>query len=571
MITFARCFIGVGFIYMSIKVCEHWGRAYHLHHLLVMESYLDRSHNFWERGSMSWLPISWKNGAMEFRIMHHILCEHFMIQRSACAFDEYVHRIFEKFLLRIIGMHEIDWFLICCVALLNWLRLQYGLDVHDCLREPKAELYCVETGDPECLCHKVAAMQNFVIIGFTVLAFTIVLAVTSRVYELRIMSRSGVHTSDDYALYLDSAEKEAQRQVVTDRKRFNADTLKDAVMRMKELAEEAKAKEDNWWLSLLIDGSHDCYLTMTCPGCLLRRPQGSWHRCGRFLEKPQKKAVTRSGKPMIIQDFDEEEEEGETGSWGGSSATASVRAGAPGNGNNPTPSPTSNKSAANASAGGPQTVLVANQGRSFANQSLGASRKTEESASLSQHTSLDSIFLFGSPFLYFQAVAITMMPISLYLSLWVTNFAAAATELGGSDNNRVYWQLLSLCPGFFAPFIYAYSVRVASLLQAVTQIDHDAVEVSTWCGASVRVFEPSFHGQILTPLLLSLLSLLSLSPHSISHLAGNPGADRVCKAPADGDAREDAGQARGDRQPTRRASGPLPLDRRQRLGPAEPQ
>ena len=468
MITFTRCFIGIGFIYMSIKVCEHWGKSYHLHHLLVMDAYLDRSHSFWARGHMSWVPLSWTNGAMEFRIFHHIFCEHFMIQRSAFAFDEYVHRIFEKFLLRIIGMHEVDWFLICVMTLLNWLRLQYGLDMHDCFREKGALKYC-KTMESECMCHKVSSMENYTISGFTVLAFTISLAIISRVYELRIMATRGVHTSDDYALYLESAEKESANQVVSDRKRFNAETLKQAVARVKELAEMENAKTENWWLSFVIDNSHECFLTLTCPACLMRRGAGSHHRCGRYFEPGNR---SKLGK-IVVEDFADDEFGEEDGGKSKSSRSS-------------TSSPKAPTLGANLALTDPintqqDTNMLTAQARSFAHRTLGEmgekmSRRDPSKDRQAQLTkgSLDAIFIFNSPQLYFGAVAITMMLVSFYLALWVTNFAASATEIG--KDVQLFWQLVSLCPGLFSAVIYAYSVRVASLLLAVTQIDHDAVE-----------------------------------------------------------------------------------------------
>eukprot|EP01035_Chromulina_nebulosa_P021149 gene21149-27403_t len=47
---------------------------------------------------------------IEFRIFHIIFCDHYHIQRNAFAYDEYVQRIFEKYLLDIITIKPLDWF-----------------------------------------------------------------------------------------------------------------------------------------------------------------------------------------------------------------------------------------------------------------------------------------------------------------------------------------------------------------------------------------------------------------------------------------------------------------------------
>ena len=456
IITFIRCGVGIGLIVMCIKVCDHWGKAYHLHHLLVMEAYLDHSKQWYSRGHWSWLPISWTNGAMEFRIFHNIFCEHFKIQRSAFAFDEYVHLIFEKFLLRIIGMHEVDWLFVCVFTLLNWLRLQYGLDVHECLRDEDSAKYC-KSIYMDCDCHQVAALEDFTIAGFAVLGFAIALAFTSRLYELRVMAKRGVMNSDGYAAFLDAAEQDAERLEHSHRKehrRFNAETLKAAVSRVKQKAEEARAKAENWWLSLILDNSHECFITLTCPACMLRRDrEHPWHRCGRYashavvtelddagIKKKKKKGPAGSHRRSLRVALAHVHEE----------AIITKEAAA----------------AAAALSASPSVHHSTLQGP--ADSELSGQRPED---------SLDSIFFFHSPGLYFDSVAVTMMPISFHLALWLTNFVSAATEIY-SGQKKIYWQLLSLCPGLLAAFVYAYSVRVASLLQAVTQIDHDAVEVS---------------------------------------------------------------------------------------------
>ena len=51
---------------------------------------------------LRWLPMSSINSAIEFRVMHNAFCEYFSIQKHAFAFDDYVRRCYERYLLNII-------------------------------------------------------------------------------------------------------------------------------------------------------------------------------------------------------------------------------------------------------------------------------------------------------------------------------------------------------------------------------------------------------------------------------------------------------------------------------------
>lgn len=461
IITFIRCFLGIGLIYMSIAICRSWGKAYHFHHMEIMDSYLDKANTFWSKGYMSWIPLSTINSQMEFRIFHHIFCEQFMIQRSEFAFDEYVHRIFEKFLLRIIGMHEIDWFLICIMTLLNWMRIDLKLDIADCTRGKKVATYCSSYYD--CTCHRNASMVDFIIVGGAIFAFTLFLAFLSRTYELRLMASRGVHSADDYALFLDQSEKEAQTQKKSDRKRFNSETLKVAISKVKEKLEAAKAEEENNLYSIVGDFVHVVTTTCLCPGCLMGSK--SFHVCG-------KKPSHTSSKIAIVEEFNELDEEEDKG-WPGKPP-------APTSGLSRQATMRDGKAGAAASAPAPPAKTIGSilyRGASVAGKQLESFSssliltRTSEAA-LDQGEDLSRIFLFKNPALYFDAVAITMMPISFYLALWITNFVDVAAYM----DNTVGWQIASIAPGIAAAICYMYSVRVASLLQAVTQIDHDAVE-----------------------------------------------------------------------------------------------
>lgn len=69
---------------------------------------------------------------IEFRIFHNIFCETYKIQKTAFAFNEYVEKVFEKYILMIIEIRPLDWLLVCVFVLLNWARVSLHLGLHFC-------------------------------------------------------------------------------------------------------------------------------------------------------------------------------------------------------------------------------------------------------------------------------------------------------------------------------------------------------------------------------------------------------------------------------------------------------
>lgn len=97
--SFCLCSIGLLLILTSIHMCKLWNKAYHLHMNELLEAYFDKK-SILSSATFSWLPLSTVNSEMEFRIFHCIFCDTYKIQKKAFAFDAYVHRHFERCVLR---------------------------------------------------------------------------------------------------------------------------------------------------------------------------------------------------------------------------------------------------------------------------------------------------------------------------------------------------------------------------------------------------------------------------------------------------------------------------------------
>jgi len=64
---------------------------------------------------------------MEFRIFHNIFCDSYKIQRKAFAFEEYVEKVFEKFVMEIVEIRPIDWIVLSILFMLNLARFSSNL------------------------------------------------------------------------------------------------------------------------------------------------------------------------------------------------------------------------------------------------------------------------------------------------------------------------------------------------------------------------------------------------------------------------------------------------------------
>ena len=78
--------------------------------------------------------LEWINilGELEFRIFHEIFCDQHHFQRFVFAFDVYVERVFERYLLEILTIQPLDWFLVCCLTWANHGRKNGKVELFHC-------------------------------------------------------------------------------------------------------------------------------------------------------------------------------------------------------------------------------------------------------------------------------------------------------------------------------------------------------------------------------------------------------------------------------------------------------
>lgn len=108
---------------------------------------------------------------MEFHASKVICFDEFDIIDETFPFDEYLMKVYEKYLMDIINIDPWNWLLVIFLAYCNWIRWELQWNIY-----PSCEdLACTHEND----------IILFTIVGFGMLACTLVLALVSRYYQLQ--------------------------------------------------------------------------------------------------------------------------------------------------------------------------------------------------------------------------------------------------------------------------------------------------------------------------------------------------------------------------------------------------
>ena len=81
---------------------------------------------------VTWKPLLNSIEQMEFRIFHNIFCTTFQIQKGAFAFDEYISKVFQRYVLELIEIRILDWVYVAIILCINLGRVKLGLHFHSC-------------------------------------------------------------------------------------------------------------------------------------------------------------------------------------------------------------------------------------------------------------------------------------------------------------------------------------------------------------------------------------------------------------------------------------------------------
>lgn len=456
--SFCVCFIGICLIVMSLYVVRQWVKAYHLHVFELLELHYLKAHSWWNRGRFSHFPISPINSQMEFRVFHSIFCENYNIHKGAFAFDQYVYRKFEKSLLKILHINETKWMIVIVIGFLDYLRYYLKFDIHACVRNHVEDSQRRRLGGGSIDeawsygCLGKASIDNFTIAGITLFGFCLVMAVYSRIFELRLMLTRGVESSDDYGHYLMVYEEEHSKDEVAAVARMSEKDLKNAVEHAS--AGRNKLKNKGRFIS---NNREDGLLSK-----FFQLLKYLLEALFALLAKVFKREVQVSQTEILehehftmklAQEAIHNAEEARIAGTKQVSVDASV--------------------AAMKGAGKLlRRVKINRISKAIEIEQYVDTKK----GTLKAREDYSNIFLFKSPAAYFWVVEVMIMPIALYLGMWITNYAVSAKSVAHGDTSlHVRWALQTFIPGFLSIFLYMYIVRTSSLLSSVTTFDNDSM------------------------------------------------------------------------------------------------
>lgn len=186
--SFVYCFIGLILISMSVRQCDLWSKAYHMKLLELLDEFFDYSETV-RFQYFNWIPNNIVT-ELEFRIFHNIFCDAYKIQRKAFAFDEYVDKVFERFVMEVVEIRSWDWFIVSLLFTLNIIRMSASINFgKKCEEHDKS-------------CKNSGLSEIFALGGLLLFVLTVIVAFYSRYLELKIMKSRGILNIDHYYNYL---------------------------------------------------------------------------------------------------------------------------------------------------------------------------------------------------------------------------------------------------------------------------------------------------------------------------------------------------------------------------------
>eukprot|EP01038_Epipyxis_sp_PR26KG_P004478 gene4478-6329_t len=518
--SFCNCAIGLLLIYSASKQCEIWGKAYYLE----LSEMLDGFYSVHETISyrLTWNPINTILSELEFRLFHNIFCETYNIRRSALSFDDYVNKVYQDFILSTIKIGPLNWFIFCCILLLNLVRTEFRNKPSSSNRKG----YFRNCNKTESECTDENIMFLFFFGGCLIYALTCILCVFARRYELIILRRRGINSPDMYSEFLRKMEVSVVRNHEDDH-RFNAAEVKQSILQEKAHRSTSldgiecsshgnngsihrKSGSDGRRVSFQDFISTPTSILNDVSSALLPRLSGSGsHRntssivpvnCNdnsdsNFLQ-PEASIFDGSLKTCKMMDNDvrtftdaatsndlienemiDEEKLNEAStqndknnfySGGISSSTVGIHI------NSSSSSMKTSTILNNSHNKSVDRQLSSNNNSSRLN--IKPKTRLRRTNSLSGATKyvfvvekaeeLRNNFLFSSPDLYFRFVQAVILVLSLYSALWATNFVITAEPL---------WKFLCALPVFMSIINYLYVIKSAALLKAMLHVDYDAI------------------------------------------------------------------------------------------------
>lgn len=210
LIAFSYCFVGIFVVVVGLKQCFTWSRAHNLNVVELLDDYFAETKTWWFR--IRWMPMNKSIEQLEFRIFHNIFCKTFKIKKGAFAFDEYVEKVFQRFVYELIEIRLLDWSYVTVLLFLNLARVHLHIHLSDCATDDDdceakrtVRMFTVigKLSRVSYISHWCLALVTLSMVlsaaGFIIFFTTFLTLVQSRRLELAILRQHGLKSHNDYA------------------------------------------------------------------------------------------------------------------------------------------------------------------------------------------------------------------------------------------------------------------------------------------------------------------------------------------------------------------------------------
>jgi hypothetical protein len=188
--AFSNCVKGFMLIVLSYYLSFFWGRSYHLSNEELIIDFIKDTTKSWSKLVLDVLNPG--VAQIEFAIVHEIFCDVYRFHDDAFAFNLYVKRVLEKFVLEMIEIRAVHWALLIGMMCLYFVESQSSSSGANSCRN----------ADKETLCQHINGIYDFTFFGCIMYAITIVTLCVTRYYELQLLRRRGVERTADYPHFL---------------------------------------------------------------------------------------------------------------------------------------------------------------------------------------------------------------------------------------------------------------------------------------------------------------------------------------------------------------------------------
>eukprot|EP01036_Dinobryon_divergens_P034752 gene34752-44944_t len=415
---------------------------------------------------------------MEFRIFHAIFCDSFLVKSDSFAFDEYVSRVYEKYVFSIINIRIYHWLALMVIVLLNWarnaLKIQYqSCDAHD--------VACKESSD---------------IFIFTCALFVItaILVFASRNLEIEIMAKKNITSYKSYSSFLRLMEESSDSSDELIEK-LDEKSLREIVdkVKSKKLTEHLQTEHylvhyvqerllgARLYISRLVmpiyamfsqtfgvrnestvstHGSFDlgestnkdrlksCESKYTMPSLSSAKVfvTHSGSKAGTAVDDVESGLITE--KHAAIGVYKQRDRRNALHLNNASNLSAVPNDG----GTSMSSTPPCNRKVT-------VTKLTRKISRRMSSQNVIIELKGEH---------IQELFWLSNPALYFETVRFFIMLIALYIACWLVDYSASMVTL--------MWKVVAILPGIFSTINYLYVVKTAALLKAMYALDFEAAD-----------------------------------------------------------------------------------------------